>query len=143
MHAGDALHFPGKFHRRRAVAAARFHIAVGSQLREHLALNPAFLCPDGLALTRGKWRTVRRFLRFNALLLPLAQFLRNIGGHPTTPGGGKGRYQSGELVLKGFEVIHPIYSPVRHYSTSQQGASPAPAVAAPGCSQRTLRRRPL
>ncbi len=75
MHASDALYFPGKFHQRRAVVTARFHITVGSQFREHLALNPAFLCPDGLALTRGKWRTVRRFLRLNALLLPLAQFL--------------------------------------------------------------------
>lgn len=142
MHAGDTLHFPGKFHHRRVVVTGRFHIAVGAQCREHLALNTALLCPDGRALTRGKGRTVRRFLRFNALLLPLAQFLRNVGGHPTPPGRGKGRYQPGELVLKGFEVIHPIDSPVRPYSTSRQGASPAPAVAAPGCSQRTLRRRP-
>jgi hypothetical protein len=59
----------GKLHHRRTVAAFGFHKAVGAQFGEHFALNPAFLAPHRLALSRRIRGAVGCLLALDALLL--------------------------------------------------------------------------
>lgn len=84
MHPRHTLHFAGKFHHRRTVAAFGFHKAVSAQSGEHLAPDTAFLTSHRLALSGGIRGAVGCLLSPDALLLTGAQFFCNVSRHLPT-----------------------------------------------------------